>query len=228
MDQPSFYAVITGDIIRSSALSSDELATVRGQLQASVRVAKRWKRGLIHGQLEFFRGDTWQVLLTEVPLALRVGMLLRAGLIAHGLADSRFAIGMGTVDSLSPRQVSLSTGEAFVLSGRGLDDLNLYSNLTIRCPATAGLLVDWLPAVGQLCDVVISGWTARQAQIVSLALDPTEPKQETIAERLQPPVARQVVTKALESAHWNALRHVLRTFERTDWQAVLRNASEPH
>ena len=223
MKDSQIYAVITGDIVKSTSLSSDELDSVRETLHEWVAVAKRWKRGIIKGRAEFFRGDAWQLLLPDASMALRVGVLLRAGLISQGTADTRFSIGIGGAEKISTKRVSLSTGEAFVLSGHGLDGMNQYSKVTIRVPESVGGLVEWLPVVGQLCDVVMSGWTARQAEIITHAVNPKSPKQEEIAESLAPPISRQAVTKALDGANWNALQNVIRTFEKTNWQSALEN-----
>ena len=122
-----------------------------------------------------------------------------------------------TVSAVSRSRVSLSVGEAFVRSGHGLDELTLYSEMTVQIPPSNGSLQDWLPVVAQLCDGLIRRWTARQAEIVSLALHPDDLTHEQIARRMQPAITKQTVTKALESAGWPMLRSVVRQFERTAW-----------
>ena len=95
MTQLKYCAVLTGDIIRSSRLRRGQLESVRLSLTGAVDVVRGWKRGLVKGKLEFFRGDTWQLLLADPAMALRAGILLRAALLSGGLADSRIAIGLG-------------------------------------------------------------------------------------------------------------------------------------
>ena len=119
MTQSKYYAVLTGDIIRSSRLSANQLECVRSSLIGAVNVAGRWKRGLVKGKPEFFRGDAWQLLMAEPALALRVGVFLRASLLAGGLADSRVAIGLGDVERVSHERVSLSTGASLRSVGQG-------------------------------------------------------------------------------------------------------------
>lgn len=219
-DTEKIYAVITGDIVKSTSLSTEDFESLRENLHDWVSVATKWKRSVVKGKAEFTRGDSWQLLLSDAAMALRVGTLIRAGLIAKG-ADTRFSIGIGGADSISTKRVSLSIGEAFVLSGHGLDEMNVYSNVSIHCPESIGLLADWLPVVGQLCDSVMSGWTGRQAEIITLALNPKEPKQDEIADSLNPPVSRQAVTKALDGANWNSMRSAIRAFENTNWKVAL-------
>jgi hypothetical protein len=222
MRQLNYYAVLTGDIIGSSRLRAAQLESVRSTLAGAVAEARGWKRGLVRGKLEFFRGDAWQLLLASPAMALRVGVLLRAALRAAGLADTRIAIGLGKVEKISPRRVSLSTGQAFSLAGKALDRMTLYSSLTIEIPDTAGPLAGWLRIAGHLCDSLIGQWTRRQAEIVLAAVDPREPDYDTVGRSLKPPVSRQAVAKGLSGASWHAVREAVRLFEATAWDKVLR------
>ena len=91
MAQLKYYAVLTGDIIGSSRLRSHQLESVRSALTRAMGAVRRWKRGLVKGRTEFFRGDGWQVVLTDPAMAMRVAIFLRASLLAGGVADSRAA-----------------------------------------------------------------------------------------------------------------------------------------
>jgi len=106
MTRSKYYAVLTGDIIQSSRLTPTQLESVRSSLIASVNAVRRWQPGLVKGKPEFFRGDAWQLLLTDTAMALRVGVFLRASLLSRGLADSRVAIGLGEVEEISHERVS--------------------------------------------------------------------------------------------------------------------------
>ncbi len=225
MNEEKQYAVLTGDIIKSTSLPQAEFELVRSRLLDAVREVMNWKRGLVKGNAEFFRGDAWQVLLTNPAKALRVAVFLRASLLAEGKADSRISIGLGKVESISSRRISLSTGQAFIISGHGLDGLTQYSRMTIQIPKATGAISDWLPVVGDLCDSLINQWTERQAEIVCIAVKPEEPTQEAIAEILDPPVSRQAVTKALDGANWHSVRSAIRQFETTDWAALFQEQS---
>ena len=226
MPRREYFAVLTGDIIKSRLLPKGDLDAVRSSLLKAVDVAKRWKRGLVEGKPEFFRGDAWQLLLKDMALAMRVGVFLRAKLLAEGKADSRISIGLGKVENISSRKVSLSTGEAFLLSGHGLDGMTQYSAMTIEVPESAWPLSEWLPVFGHLCDSLIGQWTARQAQIVCVAVDPKEPTHEEIAQRLNPPVSKQAVTKALTGAKWRVIREAIHRFEKTPWNSILQSKSK--
>jgi hypothetical protein len=224
MNRQECYAVLTGDIINSTALPRTDLDLVRSSVHQAVDSVKNWRRGLVKGKAEFFRGDSWQLLLRKPEVALRVGVFLRSSLLARGKVDSRISIGLGRVENISPGRVSLSTGEAFVLSGHGLDHLTQYSNMTIEVPKSAGALSEWLPVVGHLCDSLIGEWTERQAEIVCVAVRPSELTHEKIAQQLTPPVSKQAVTKALSGANWHVVRESIHRFEKTAWQSILKPA----
>jgi hypothetical protein len=215
------YAVLTGDIIHSSRLTPTQLEAVRSSLIGSVDKVRRWKRGLVKGKPEFFRGDAWQLLLADPAMALRVGVFLRASLLARGLADSRVAIGLGEVEEISHERVSLSTGQAFVISGKALDRMTRYSNMTIEIPKTVGPFSAWLPVAGHLCDSLIGQWTTRQAELVRAAVNPKEPGSEKIGQSLKPAVSMQAVAKGLSGANWYVIKEAVHLFEETSWGDLL-------
>ncbi len=113
-------------------------------------------------------------------------------------------------------------GEAFQLSGRGLDHMNSYSRLTIEVPMSAGQLAAWLPVVAHLCDALIARWTQRQAEIICRAIHPAKPIHEEIGRQLSPSVAKQTISKALNSANWRAVREAIHHFENTPWDVLLK------
>lgn len=222
MTQSKYYAVLTGDIIKSSLLSPAQLVSVRSSLIKAATAVKRWKCGLVKGKPEFFRGDAWQLLLTDPSLALRVGIFLRASLLAGGLADSRVAIGLGEVEVISSKKVSMSTGQAFVLSGKALDRMTVYWNMALEISKSAGPLSEWLAVAGQLCDSLIGQWTKRQAELVRSALNPKEPNFERIGQLLKPAISKQAVAKGPGGANWYVIREAVRLFERTSWEILLQ------
>ena len=221
MTRSKHYAVLTGDIIHSSRLTPTQLEAVRSSLIGSVDKVRRWKRGLVKGKPEFFRGDAWQLLLADPAMALRVGVFLRASLLARGLADSRVAIGLGEVEEISHERVSLSTGQAFVISGKALDRMTRYSNMTIEIPKTVGPFSAWLPVAGHLCDSLIGQWTTRQAELVRAAVNPKEPGSEKIGQSLKPAVSKQAVAKGLSGANWYVIKEAVHLFEETSWGDLL-------
>jgi hypothetical protein len=216
-DLPKMYAVLTGDVIRSRQLSVAELEGVRGAMDAAVDDVKRWRRGIVRGRVDFFRGDAWQLLLCEPAMALRVAIFLRARLRARG-QDTRVAIGLGTVEKVSSRRTSLSLGEAFVRSGHALDAMPRGREMAIAVPEPLAPAARWLAVVVQLVEAVIEQWTPRQAEVVALALQPERPTHEEIAEAVRPAVDRPVVSKTLGRADCTAVQAAIECFEQEPWQ----------
>ncbi len=214
-EKSTFHAVLTGDIVKSRDLSPSDLGTIRCAIDESAKIAEGWSPGLVAGRVEFFRGDAWQLLLRDAAWALRVGVLIRAEVLSRKRADTRVAIGLGDVGYLSPEGISHSTGEAFLASGHTLDAMTLHWRMAIAPPKSTGPVADWISLVGHLCDAFIRQWTARQAEIVAMALDPDGPTHESIAGRLSRPVTKQAVTKSLDGANWRAIEEAIRLYEQT-------------
>ena len=105
IDLKKDYAVITGDFIGFSDLP----AAVRREMYF---VLKSWGRdlaeafpGLMPYEVDVFRGDGWQILITNPTLSLRSALYVRAFIKAHAPVrnvDARFSIGIehAAVDAL--------------------------------------------------------------------------------------------------------------------------------
>jgi hypothetical protein len=213
-EQVKNYAVLTGDIIKSTTLP--ELDAVRQELFRAVDSVKTWKRGLVKGKPEFFRGDSWQLLLTNPGQALRVAIFIRAHLLSKSF-DTRLTIGIGEVTRISTTRISLSTGDAFTRSGHALDELRPGRDLAISIDPKLTSLTGWLPVVAELSEAVIQSWSKRQAEMVSLALHPDRLSQDQLANRVSPPVDRQVVSKTLRRARFHSIESAVNQFELESW-----------
>ena len=215
------YAALTGDIVGSRQLSAERLERMRRLvMRGAAQFRKRQPRALC-GAPEVFRGDAWQLLLREPRWALRVALLLHALLLAENDVRTRISIGVGAVDVINLRRISVSTGEAFTLSGHALDHITGYFDLTGGLPERAAALSSWFPAMLHLCSGLVRPWTRRQAEIVSLALLSANPTHESIAASLRPRVSKQSVTESLAAARWRPLLDAMRVCEETDWERLL-------
>ena len=213
-------AVLTGDLIKSSALNDASMAEARRRLAQAVQDIANWGPGLVEGNLDIFRGDSWQLLLKKPAFCLRAAILLRAALREGGEGwDTRIAIGAGRVEQVDKTRISLSTGEAFTLSGRALDAMGSSANMVIALSERLQRYVGLEPLT-LVCGSVIDDWTARQAEVARLALDPRAPSQMAIASRLG--VTQQAVSKALASAKLPALLKAIYYCEQLKWQEGAR------
>jgi hypothetical protein len=215
------FAVLTGDIVGSRRLSAEGLQRTRSLLaDGAARFRRRQPRALC-GVPEVFRGDAWQLLLREPRWALRLALLVQALLLAGNDVRTRISIGIGGVEVINRRRISVSTGEAFMLSGHALDHITGYFDLTGALPDRAAPLSGWFPAMLHLCSGLVRPWTRRQAEIVSLALLSANPTHESIAASLRPRVSKQSVTESLAAARWRPLLDAMRVCEETDWERLL-------
>src|SRR6266446_2694396 len=110
------YAVLTGDLVKSSRLSVEQSRKAIGLLKRAVGEFEKTFQGAIQGELDSFRHDSWQMLMKRPTLAIRATIFLRASVKMQSDAttryDTRIAIGIGAVDSISKRRISDSRGAA--------------------------------------------------------------------------------------------------------------------
>ena len=222
-----FCAALTGDVVRSTRLAPAELQQTLAAIGRAVEDFSQAFPGVLIGRPEFFRGDAWQLALAEPGRALRLALLIRARLRAGVLADTRISIGVGKAE-IAPEQVSLSTGDAFVLSGRALDTIAVQYRMTGALPVGAEVLADWFPTLVHLCDRRVQDWKPQQAETVAAALLAPRATHEAIGKALRPPVVKQTVTDALRGAGWHALHEAVEVFEATRWPTLLREGRVRH
>lgn len=212
-------AVLTGDLVKSSSLSDDEMRQARDALAEAARDMNgaSWAKGrVVRGKPDWFRGDAWQLLLTETRWALRAAILVRASLLARAGVSTRVSIGLGTVERLSRSRVSLSRGEAFTLSGHGLDEMGARHRMTLTASDEAGAVGEWLDVATRLCDSLVEQWQRRQVEVVRARLLLREATLVEIGESLDPPAVVQVVSRSLQGAGWAGVEYALERFESRD------------
>jgi hypothetical protein len=195
-------AVLTGDIVKSSALPEGGLAQIFAGLEAAATAVAEWQD--VIPCLTRARGDSWQA-VCAAPFAFRAALAFRAGVRMTGKAhDTR--IGLGTGDgTVTGADLADADGAAFVASGRALDDM----------ARTARLATDSAPLALQtalpLADHISSRWTVRQAQIALASLAVPAPTQDALAERFE--VSRQTVHSLQDAAGIRALIEVCEMLE---------------
>lgn len=195
-------SILTGDIVGSQHLSQSE----RRQLQENLEEAAASTD--LSTNIEVFAGDRWQCLCHPPHSAILLAMTLRSYLLGRKGIDTRISVGIGGYENLRPDKISLSQGEAFVLSGRGLEKMQEEQRLSIqfseKIPLTTQELIS---ASVLLLDGITSNWTAKQAQAVSLA--GMKLNQYELAERFDPPISAQAFGKHLASAQWKLVKEAL-------------------
>lgn len=202
-----YRSVLTGDIVASTELSSEE----RKELPDRIRDAYRYIADLLPGALPFaidiFRGDSIQIYVADPAEALVVAVWFMSRTKATAGVETRMALAVDTVEFINEINVSESDGKAFRRSGRTLNELG-STHLRCVAPATADPQYQLtLDVVAALMDHLIVGWTEQQAQAVALAIEGKirgeSALQKYIAGTWQPePISQQAVSAHLQSATW--------------------------
>ncbi len=145
-------AVITGDIINSTKFHSNKW---QSQLKT---VLKNY--GKEDYDWEIHRGDYFQVRI-KPEKALKVALHIKASIkqISTQL-DVRMSIGIGEQNHKS-KKISLSTGEAFTLSGRGFDQLKKQTLIITTSNKEKNEILNVMLA---LALKTINEWTKNEAQ----------------------------------------------------------------
>ncbi|MBA4323617.1 MAG: hypothetical protein C0426_00775 [Rhodobacter sp.] len=129
MIQPQI-AVLTGDLVASTRQPADRVDAAMQALRQSAGQVTAWQTPPYDTRFTRFRGDGWQIALTNPGLALRAAVVLQATLGARGL-ESRMSIGIGPAETLGTTDLSDAAGRAFELSGQGLDKMADTSRIAI-------------------------------------------------------------------------------------------------
>jgi len=220
MADEKVYAVLSGDIVGSGRFS-DRGPAIRDAIKAAGAACVEAFEETLEDMppVDVFAGDSWQMLLRSPGPALRVGLLMRALIKSSERlpkADTRLAIGIGTVDFVDHESASEGQGEAFGLSGAALDALqDIKVRMAARVPETwrddAGRLdvQDTLDTMMVLVDAICTGWTGSQATAMAGALMGLE--QTRIAE--QSSVSQPAISQALSAGNWAAIAEAVAWWE---------------
>ncbi|MBE7445278.1 MAG: hypothetical protein HS132_08560 [Planctomycetia bacterium] len=214
MKNSGLYAVVTGDIVGSSKLTTGQRGRLLSVLKSSFNTIKDILPDGIRAPFEIHRGDSFQGVLSRPAAALRVAIVIRASL-RHGVEtqqrryalDARVAVGVGSIDFLPAGRGSEGDGEAFRRSGPVLDMMKGDHRLIIRTPWQA---VDAeLATECALLDTLINRWSGEQAQAILGQIRGLT--QEMAAEEFG--VSQPAVRQRLKSAGGWAIEELCRRYE---------------
>ncbi len=204
IEKNKWYAVITGDIIGSKRLPQDARQALFKHMKEGSSAVRRYFDDFVPLDIAVARGDEWQMLVSRPAEALRVGLYYRAYLKAamkEVSVDTRFAIGISSINFVPGGNVSEGDGEAFNLSGKILDGLKRFSIGVAAAEDPGGLFSKTLETAALLADAQARDWTSAQAQAVCGAL--LGWTQNEIAARWPGErITQQAVSQHLKSAEW--------------------------
>lgn len=193
IDKP--IAVISGDIVSSTKLSSDQFE----ELLKRIKDIQQWiTEGNPSNAHSIGRGDEFQTVVHDIENALRYTMMYRIGLKALGKKfDSRISFAIASNAELR-ESVSESMGKAFVLSGRGLkalkNDRLLFSSDNFELSERFDLLFKYL-------DRQLTELTSRQCEVMLPMLKTNDGLLVSeLADKLN--VAIATASKSLKASGW--------------------------
>ncbi len=219
-------AVITGDIIHSTRLSSEMKTELFDLINNYLkRLKKDFKL-----RYEMYRGDSFQCLVNDPIDALRVALLIKTyirslnpsdvysvtkssdtkktkkTILTTFIFDARIAIGIGEVEAEN-RKLANSDGEAFFTSGHLLDEMK-DTKKHFAIESNDNLNDEW-ETESILLDALIRKTTALQCQVLNYKLE--ELTETEIANELN--IGQSAVNQRSNSGDWHAIDAMVFRFE---------------
>ena len=225
-------AVITGDIVDSKEISPLSRQSLYKDLDL---VFKELKQKHWIDNYEMYRGDSFQCVMTQKFISLKVAIYLRAFIKAYiveedklpvsknlkdvpsptkgyypGNQDIRLSIGIGKVDFYNEKSLAHSDGPAFWFSGQGLDHLK-KAPYRMSIKTEEDKLNESLEPSILLLDAVLQKWTNNQAEIIKYKLQ--DYKEEEASRELK--ISQSAVNQRIKTSQWFAIEKLLQYFEKT-------------
>ena len=211
------YAVITGDIVKSSELDDDSRRELFDAMQKIGGELAKWLgKEVMPYPFDIFSGDSWQVLLVDPARALDAAIFYRVGLVAEmgekkskHKVDTRMVIAIGEIDFVPSNRVSEGEGWAFRESGRALAEKKAPHLMRLQAQYRTGYFRPERAVT--LLDIILHDrLTAPRALAIKGALMGLS--SNDIARSWTPPISRSAVTKHLRSSHWEFIKEILEDF----------------
>lgn len=196
----NLYAILTGDLVRSSAVETSRYPTLLQALQQCLQ--QFCPPGIAAPVL--FRGDGFQ--LATLPSQAFIAALQTRLTLLSLQSDARIAIAVAPAEQMRA-DLNQSTGQAFTLSGQLLDRLQdqRWDWLDPQQPlATAEQLLL------QLVSVQLQQLTARQAAVLLAYLQQQRPAHQQLATFFQ--TSRVNITHLLNQAQYGLISQVVDYF----------------
>jgi hypothetical protein len=205
------YGVISGDIVGSSKLDPISREALFGVMKEGAAALKEWLGRTMPLAIDVYSGDSWQILLTNPGKTLAAGLFYRAHLRASSPhRDTRVAVGIGPIDFVPGKKVSVGDGEAFRLSGQLLVD-GLGKRRMGFAAHDQAAAARWDVVFDLIDTLVVNQWRELRALAITGALRYW--KQEDIGKLWDPAIEQASVNRHLKLAGWPAISRTIAQFE---------------
>jgi len=202
-------AIITSDVI----LSSKKEATERLNLYQNITKGIKFIQTYFDFNFERNRGDEFQMKISKISEVCKIGLLIKLWVksIDYNTSkqkyDIRMSIGIGEED-IEEKTMAKSDGEAYHLSGRGLETIK-KTKQTFSID-TNDANKDFLKIESRMLGVFIDKMTAMQSIVVFYKLlDLTE---NEIAEKIE--LSQSTINQHSNAANWPVIAEYINFFEK--------------
>lgn len=206
--QNKLYSVITADVVKSSKLPIAKHKKLIQIIKSCATEIQKVFPASFQYAPEYFRGDSWQIVLKKPELALSIILFYRAYIRAYmklSSMDARMAISLGTIDFVKKH---FGVGEAYKISGEAIDIKGKRRFKFIYSEKEISELLDLLV---ENSDFISSRWTVRQCEVILLSMKGYNQLQ--IAKKIK--VTQQAVSQQLDSAGWSVIAKNIVYFQNT-------------
>jgi len=231
-------AVISGDIVSSTALNEVEMQSLRQNILQLIDQLKA-NQPEVSGDISFYghliKGDYLECYIKEPKDSLRVALLFKTLVKMMVFEKSsnralekkrllfkkygiRLVIGIGSMRIVDPQQGILD-GEAIYLSGRKIDDQRssnkekVVIKNTLFFETNESRLKEQGSVLVDLLDVLLNNATARQCHVLHYKLSGFSELE--IAQKLG--INQAAVNQHSTSGGWNAIEHTLKYYEQLEF-----------
>ncbi|TRO66553.1 hypothetical protein [Christiangramia sabulilitoris] len=211
-------AVISADLLASSSYPHELMERVLASLNREFDFLKQTSD--TDPGFRIFRGDSFQGVVHDPSMALRVGMQLKTAINRLHLkqsdtnkafkreADLRMAIGIGTYD-FKRESILESNGEAFQFSGRTLDEMKKENRkLKLKTPDTE--INEEFNTSFHLFDTISDKWSTASAEVIYFLLKGF--KETEVADELD--ISQSAVNQRKKAAGWDAIEVLLTRYQK--------------
>lgn len=216
IEKTPLIAVLTGDVVGSQLIDSsdyDKMLTILEERLVSLSASAEI-------QYDIYRGDAYQVVFTDPARAVYGAVIIRLALrTASPSFEVRQSIGMGGASNLR-EQVKRSTGDAFVLSGKGLDQIK-DNLLVVNCHHEQ--LQAELRLLTRFFDNHLSQLTKIQSQVLLCYLTSEDKSHAAIAKALNK--TRTNVTRLLNACRYQLVMEYIQHFQQSVERITLHKES---
>ncbi|SFF07954.1 hypothetical protein SAMN05518672_115101 [Chitinophaga sp. CF118] len=196
-------SVITGDIINSRRVENPAiwLNPLKALLGEWGKSPKTW---------EIYRGDSFQVEISQPQYALLAAIRIKACIKSVEKLDVRMGIGIGEKNFDTPK-ITEANGEVFINSGEMFEELKkLKQHLAIRSPWPE--LDTELNLMFRLASIVLDKWSTATAQIVTASIINRTLSQKELGEKIER--TQSTVSEAQKRAHYDEIMDLVAFYEK--------------